>query len=210
MFYQSNKCNRFFDSAALYSYDARAMANLLINSALPVKLAESGQVIEAQVKLSDLQSLNELVETDLASLAPTKIPQEWQHGTIDIKLAFGWADIDCQIPALEGNVSATIIAVCQRCLEPFKLTLNTQLKLMLLVPNCDVTAFEKYEIWETVEDTVRPIEIVDEVLIMAMPLSLVHENYTDCGPLVKKMLAKELDKTRPFANLKSQMSSLNR
>jgi hypothetical protein len=188
----------------------RTMTNLLIDSALPAQLAESSQVIETQVKLSDVQRLRELVETDLANLIPTKIPQEWQHGTIDIKLAFGWADINRQIPALEGKVSTTIIAVCQRCLEPFKLTLNAQLKLMLLTPSCDVIAFEKYEIWEIVEDTVRPIEIVDEVLIMAMPLSVVHEDYVDCGPLVKKLLAKELDKTRPFADLKLQMSSLNR
>ena len=186
------------------------MANPLIDSALPAQLAKRSQVIETQVKLSDVQRLKELVETDLASLTPTKIPQEWQHGTIDIKLAFGWADINRQIPALEGKVSTTIIAVCQRCLEPFKLTLNAQWKLMLLIPSCDVIAFEKYEIWETVEDTVRPIEIVDEALIMAMPLSVVHEDYVDCGPLAKKLLAKKLDKTRPFADLKLQMSSSNR
>ena len=185
------------------------MVNPLTDSALPVQLAESGQVIETQVKLSDFQRLRELVEADLTSLTPEKIPQEWQHGMIDIKLAFGWADTDRQIPALEGKVSATIIAVCQRCLEPFKLTLNAQLKLMLLIPDGDVTVFEKYEIWETVEDTVRPIEIVDEALIMAMPLSVTHDDCADCGSLVKKLLVEKSDKVHPFADLKLQMRNSN-
>jgi len=145
------------------------------------------------------------VAADLASLAPSNMPKEWRHAPIDIRLAFGWADARRQIPALEGQISAKIDAVCQRCLEPFELSLNAQLKLMLLIPGGSATATEEYEIWETTEDTVRPLDIVDEALIMAMPLSAAHDDSAMCGPLAKILLTDEPRTVRPFADLKSRM-----
>ncbi len=76
---------------------------------------------------------------------------------------------------------------------------------MLLIPGGDATAFEEYEIWETAEDTVRPLDIVDEALIMAMPLSMAHDDYADCGSLAKRLRPEEPSTVRPFADLKSQM-----
>jgi hypothetical protein len=186
-------------------YDARPMANPLTDRALPAQLAAIGQVIETKGKLSDLHRLREVVEADLASLASAVKPKKWRHAPIDIRLAFGWADARRQIPALEGQISARIDAVCQRCLEPFELSLNAQLKLLLLMPDGEATAFEKYEIWETAEDTVRPLDIVDEALIMAMPLSPAHDDSTMCGPLAEKLRSDEPGTNRPFADLKSQM-----
>jgi len=190
-------------------YDARAMANPLTDRALPAQLAASGQVIETKGKLSDFPRLRKVVEADLASVTGAEIPQKWRDAPIDIRLAFGWADVRRQIPALEGHISARINAVCQRCLEPCEISLNAQLKLMLLIPGGDAAAFEEYEIWETAEDTVRPLDIVDEALIMAMPLSAAHDDSAMCGPLAKKLLAEEPGKVRPFADLKSQMRDPN-
>lgn len=81
---------------------------------------------------------------------------------------------------------------------------------MLLIPGGDATAFEEYEIWETAEETVRPLDIVDEALIMAMPLSVAHEDSGDCGPLAEKLHAKESGRSRPFADLKSRMRDSHR
>ena len=185
------------------------MANPLTDRAPPAQLAASGQVIETKGKLSDLRRLREVVEADLGSLASSAKPNKWRHAPIDIRLAFGWADAYRQIPALEGQISARIDAVCQRCLEPFELSLNAQLKLLLPAPGGEATAFEEYEIWETAEDTVRPLDIVDEALIMAMPLSPAHDDSTLCGPLAKKLQSMEPKTVRPFADLKSQMREKN-
>ncbi len=185
------------------------MANPLTDRARPAQLAASGQVIETKGKLSDLHRLSEVVEANLTSLASDSRPKKWRHAPIDIRLAFGWADARRQIPALEGQISARIDAVCQRCLEPFELSLNAQLKLLLPMPGGEATTFEEYEIWETAEDTVRPMDIVDEALIMAMPLSPAHDDSTMCGPLAKKLQSGEAKTVRPFADLKSQMREKN-
>ncbi len=186
-------------------YDARAMANPLTDRARPEQLAANGQVLEAKGKLSDFERLREIVKADLASLASDRMPKKWRHAPIDIRLAFGWADASRQVPALEGQISARIDAVCQRCLEPFELSLNAQLKLLLQIPGGDATAFEEYEIWETTDNTVRPLDIVDEALTMAMPLSPSHNDAGLCGPLAKELLADDTGMTRPFADLKSRM-----
>ena len=185
------------------------MANPLTDRARPVQLAASEQVIETKGKLSDFPLLREAVEKDLAGLPAAVRPKKWRHAPIDIKLAFGWADTRRQCPALEGQISARIDAVCQRCLEPFELSLNAQLKLLLPTLDGDATAFEKYEIWETTEDTVRPLDIVDEALIMAMPLSPAHDDCTRCGPLASKLQQADPKTVRPFANLRTQMREKN-
>jgi hypothetical protein len=182
------------------------MANPLTDRAPPAQLAASGQVIETQGKLSDLHLLRSIVEAEMAGLAAGAAPKKWRHAPIDIRLAFGWADARHQIPALEGQISARIDAVCQRCLEPFELSLNAQLKLLLIEPDGKATAFEEYEIWETAENTVRPLDIVDEALTMAMPLSPAHVDATMCGPLAEKLQSEESKLVRPFADLRSQMS----
>ncbi len=181
------------------------MGNPLTDRAQPSQLAESEQVIEITGKLSDLGRLTEIVAADLASLPPAARPKKWRHAPIDIRLAFGWADACQQIPALEGQISARIDAVCQRCLEPFELSLNAQLKLLLPAPGGEATAFAEYEIWETAEDTVRPLDIVDEALIMAMPYSPAHDDFAMCGPLAEELQSEEMKTVRPFADLRSQM-----
>ena len=191
-------------------YDARAMANPLTDRTRPAQLAASGQVIETQGKLSEFPLLSDAVEADLAGLARAARPKKWRHAPIDIRLAFGWADARRQLPALEGQISARIDAVCQRCLEPFELSLSAQLKLLLPVPDGEATAFEEFEIWETAEDTVRPLDIVDEALIMAMPLSPAHGDSTKCGSLAKQFQSAVADTVRPFADLRSQMRDKDR
>jgi hypothetical protein len=199
----------FFDSVAACPYHARAMANPLTDRVPPAQLAASGQVIETQGKLSDLHLLMSLVEAEMAGLAAGAAPKKWRHAPIDIRLAFGWADARQQVAALEGQISARIDAVCQRCLEPFELSLNAQLKFLLPMPGGEATALEEYEIWETAEDTVRPLDIVDEALTMAMPYSPTHEDIAMCGPLAEKLQPEETKTVRPFADLKSQMRDRN-
>ncbi|MCH8302873.1 MAG: hypothetical protein IH912_08980, partial [Proteobacteria bacterium] len=99
------------------------MANPLLDRALPEELAERGQVFELQGKIEDFRRLIEIVEADLRSVATEIHPREWRAAPVNIRLGFGWADARREIPALEGEISTDIVAVCQRCLEPFKLAL---------------------------------------------------------------------------------------
>jgi hypothetical protein len=183
------------------------MANPLLEPVPPADLANIGQVIETKGKVEDFKRLVEIVDADLSVLPEGSIPQQWRQATVDITLRFGWIDARPGVPALEGRVATKLAAVCQRCLGSLVISLDTTMKLLL--PQSGVTPAEcdGYEIWEFDENTVRPADLVEEALIMAMPLSALHESSDDCKALINDEQADESKTVRPFEDLRSLMAN---
>ncbi|HET6629413.1 MAG TPA: YceD family protein [Woeseiaceae bacterium] len=180
------------------------MVNPLLERAPPKAFAERGQIIEKQEKLELFPRLSEVVGDDLRRLdAP---PAGWRQSPVAIRLAFGWADTQRELPVLEGHVTAEVPAVCQRCLEPLALTLDTDLRLLFSGPGRSADESLDYAVWELDEAVLRPLDVVDEALVMAMPLAAMHESEENCGRLAEQAkVEKEEAQVRPFADLKSQM-----
>jgi uncharacterized protein len=185
------------------------MANPLLDRALPEELADRGQVFEFKGKIKDFPRLIEIAEADLRSVSEHGRPREWQAAPVNIRLGFAWADARREIPALEGEISTAVVAVCQRCLEPFELPLETTLKMLLLKSADATTAQDEFEIWEVEGDGVRPLDIVEEALIMALPLSAMHESRDLCGPLAENVTNEHKETVTPFADLRSRMNESN-
>lgn len=185
------------------------MANPLLDRARPEELAARGQVIECKGKISDFRRLVEILEADLETLAGQRPPREWQSVPVDIRLGFSWADSRQEVPALEGEISTRIAAVCQRCLEPFELPLATTLKMLLMKTTEAQLAPSEFEIWELEGNAIRPIEIVEEALIMALPLSVRHASRELCGPLADNVTEENKETVRPFGDLRSLMDKTN-
>lgn len=182
------------------------MANPLLDRSLPQELAARGQALELKGKIGDFRRLIEIVDADLGSLPAASRPRAWRQTPVDIRLGFGWADSRREIPALEGEVSTEITAVCQRCLEPFELPIRTRLKLLLIDSSQSTAAQGDFEVWEIEGDAIRPIEIVEEALIMALPLSVMHQSREQCGPLADKVTGESKDTARPFVDLRSLLN----
>ena len=186
------------------------MGNPLRDRRTPSELAASGQIIEFQCKIRDLTQLAAIVAADLATLDSGMAPYGWADAEVSGRLAFGYADAQSglqpqgQWPALEGEVTATIDAVCQRCLEPLRLPLRAELRLLFASDTGTPTGDEEFDVWELEEDTLRPLDLVEEVLIMALPLAARHVDDAACratdGPDEEPG-----EMTRPFAGLKAQM-----
>ena len=97
---------------------------------------------------------------------------------------------------------ASIAALCQRCLEPCEIAIETELNMVLvqesLQSKAAKTGFSELEIWELEEDTIRPLDIVEEALIMALPLSPLHPSRDSCGPLADNVVQEKSDAVRPL------------
>lgn len=188
------------------------MANPLLDRALPEHLAEQRQTIEKVDKLSTLERLAAIVEADLGALSDGKIPPGWRDSPVTIRLEFGFADVGAHLPQLTGTVAACLYAVCQRCLEPCEIQLQESLKL-LFVENGSTgrTATEEagYEAWELEDTLLRPLDVVEEALIMALPMSPMHASLEDCGPLVEQIgsTPAATETVRPFADLKARIDN---
>lgn len=185
------------------------MANPLLDRALPEELADVLQVFELKGKIENFQRLVEIVEADLDAVAAETRPRDWRAAPVNIRLGFAWLDARREIPLLEGEISTDIAAVCQRCLEPFELSLETKLKMLLLKTPAATTLQDEFEIWEVEGDAIRPLDIVEEALIMALPFSAVHQSSDLCGPLAENVKEESRKTVRPFADLRSQMNKPN-
>jgi len=185
------------------------MINPLLDRALPKELAKRGQVFDMTGKIEDFQRLTEIAEEELSAVEPAKHPREWQAAPVNIRLEFGWADAGGDIPALRGEIVTKIAAVCQRCLEPFELPLRATLNMLLLRSADANTAQGEFEIWEVEEDLIRPFDIVEESLIMVLPLSALHQSHKKCGPLLEDLASDDNETVRPFADLRSRMNETN-
>ncbi|NIL92977.1 MAG: hypothetical protein GTO71_00705 [Woeseiaceae bacterium] len=182
------------------------MGNPLRDRRTPKELAASRQVIDFAIKITDLEQLTAIVEGDLETLDPDKLPSGWRETQATGQLRFGFADAQEALPQLEGEVSATIDVVCQRCLEPLSLPLAVELKLLFAADEA-VDGGDDFEVWELDEESIRPLDVVEEALIMALPLAAMHDNEKCRSP--DEAEAGESVTIRPFAALKSQMEKEN-
>ncbi len=187
------------------------MGNPLRESRTAADLASVGQVIEIANKIGSFESLADIVEADLAALDPDKIPSGWRENAVLGELQFGYADADGCVPAVSGSATAAVSAVCQRCLEPFQLQLTIEPKLLLLTSDEAADGHAEFEVWELEAEIFRPQDIVEELLIMALPFSATHDNMADCKALSSTVTEGQMDGDsseellRPFAALRAQM-----
>jgi len=167
--------------------------------------AASRQVIEIADKISEFPQLEAIVEADLAALDADVRPADWRAARVTGRLAFGFADQSERLPTVECSADVTVDAVCQRCLEAFRLPLAVDVKLLLLELDQEAEGYDDLEVWELEERLLRPQDIVEELLVMAMPFAAMHTDPASCRAL-KAQPVRAADTTTPFAALREQMA----
>jgi uncharacterized metal-binding protein YceD (DUF177 family) len=180
------------------------MANPLIERILPKEAAARDQLIEYKGKVGDFGRLVEIVEADIAAVSTQIRPQNWRAEPVDIRLKFGWADGLQDVPAISGRASTVLPAVCQRCLATFGLELEASVNMLLLAAEAAAEA-ETHEVWELEEEAFLALDVVEEALVMAMPLAPTHDADDACKALTVETEDSGPDTARPFADLRSQM-----
>jgi uncharacterized metal-binding protein YceD (DUF177 family) len=181
------------------------MAKLLSAPESPAKLASTRQVIEISEQISEFPRLSEALEQDLGQLETAQRPAQWQTLPVTGRLRFDFADAQSEDVTVEVEATTVVPLVCQRCLEPFEKQLEADTRL-LLVQEADHPGREGLENWELEEDLLRPIDLVDELLVMAMPFAAKHAGDADCGAVAEEAAAPE-ETVRPFADLKAQLKA---
>ena len=171
-------------------------------------LAVKRQAIEIAHELGNFQRLAESVEQDFAMPGDAALPPDWRKLPVCGELRFAPAGGSGDA-GLSGHVEANVPAVCQRCLDAFEWRLASDVDLRVTVSGDGTDIAEDgsgREVWELAGDTLRPIDLVDELLVMALPLSAMHEDTAGCATRVPQPAeAADEEMTRPFASLRTQM-----
>ena len=185
------------------------MGNPLRERRTAADLAAGAQVIEIANKISDFEQLSVIVDADLAALNADRMPTGWRDSAVEGSLEFGFADAQQLLPKVSCRVGVTVDAVCQRCLEAFRLPLEVSADLLLLEFEQDADGFDELEVWELEDTLLRPQDIVEEMLVMALPFSAMHVDSTSCKALSPEAEESAEKKTTPFAALRDQMAQDN-
>ena len=88
---------------------------------------------------------------------------------------------------VELTYQAAVHLVCQRCLEPFRDELTGRVDIVLAdaasVPSAVPEGFEPFELEQ---GRLRPAELIEDELIVAIPLVPKHARVEDCGSLARE------------------------
>lgn len=194
-----------FDSGTLTHYYARPMANPLFDRCSPERLASQGVTIATALKLGQLGRIAEIIAEELAGNEANDGLAGWRELPVAIRLSFDWADQREHVVLSRGEVDTRVPAICQRCLKAFALPLWAPLDLLYAKADEDLEGDGGLEVWELEEDLLRPLDVVEEALILAMPFSPKHQKLEDCQPLAVAEGEPADDLHNPFAGLKDQM-----
>ena len=131
----------------------------------PPRLGESKARFEGEIPLSQLHRLRDLLASD--------------SGSVSVRLDFSQSAGSVLLDLL---IDGELNLICQRCMEPYRFHVEQQAALALLESDStEQAAPEGYEPYEMPEARINPAILIEDELIMALPLSPRHESRDLCN-----------------------------
>ncbi len=97
----------------------------------------------------------------------------------DVEVDIGFGRDEQGRPFLSGSLNASISIQCQRCLEPMLFSISKDVYLVLVWDEAQAKALPRdIEPWIVGEEEVNLVEIIEEEILLALPVVARHEH--DC------------------------------
>lgn len=177
-----------FDSTRAQPYDRALMLASPADRADPWRLAAQGRTLAGRIALGSLPRL-------APSLAGT--------GDVEYRLAF---HLDSEHRAVvSGQVTAELPVQCQRCLGPLVIAVDSRFELAFVRGLDEASRLpESYEPALAEAGWVRPADLVEDELLLALPPVPLHEDSGCASRLLPSAAgdpAAATDAPNPFAAL---------
>jgi DUF177 domain-containing protein len=131
-------------------------------------LAERDDALCGELPLSKLTRLISMLNSDIGSVRASLRFNQRRDGWLGAKLDY----------------EASAELRCQRCLEPFRHDLAGRVSLVLADrESMPATVPEGYEPFELMEGRLSPVRLIEDELIISVPLVPRHARQADCGSL---------------------------
>ena len=153
----------------------------------PLRLAKAGKKIAGRYALNDLQRLGGLLSD--------------RNGHVSFMLEFTH-DEEQELYCIIGKIETKLHTVCQRCLGSMELWINSPVCLGIVSGQTDISKLpDKYEPLIVGDDPILLLELIEDELLLAVPMSPMHElNQCSATKMLNKM--QDAEPNRPFAILK--------
>lgn len=133
-------------------------------------LADRGVTLRGELDIGSLTRLKGLLHSDAGSVSATLKFQQRGDGWLGVGLDY----------------RAAVDLVCQRCLEPFRHELADSVNVVVAdaaaLPAATPEGFEPFEL---ADGRLKPAELIEDELIVAIPLVPKHASVEDCGSLAR-------------------------
>jgi len=125
----------------------------------PIRYATMGRMLEGQVALAGMHRLAPSLNS--------------QTGLVNAELILGVDDSGVRY--LRGTISTELGVVCQRCMQAMQLFVDTEFALGLVTSREQADMLpEEYEPLIVDEQTMSLTEIIEDELILVMPIAPMH------------------------------------
>jgi len=109
--------------------------------------------------------------------------------------------------AVAGRVNATLRLICQRCLQPTDLVVEDEFHVVLVGSEAEMSELPDAQDSAIADATRLDLAwLIEEQLLLAMPLVPLHANVDDCDAPVQSAphthMAPTANRQRPFADLR--------
>ena len=132
-------------------------------------LARREAVLEGELVPARLTRLTELLNDD--------------SGSVKVRLRFQQPRDNCVILQLRCN--GWLELLCQRCLEPTRHEIEIDVRYGLLEAGADEAGLPaEVETFVLDGDRFNPARLIEDELIVSLPLAAKHSSVSDCGSLV--------------------------
>jgi len=130
-----------------------------------------------------------------------------------LKVMMNFSKSSLQYPLLEGTVEGEIVQTCQRCLGDTITKIDERFALLLVTSEMSqIAEQEGHDIFEYDEPTINTVELIEEEVMLALPIVAKHKSVDECLPIAQKWMKNkehvpaDQHKENPFAKLKDLKS----
>jgi uncharacterized protein len=135
-------------------------------------LAASEGTLVGELDLKRLTRLVSLLHSDVGSVRASLSFQQRRDDWLGLELA----------------TDAAVQLVCQRCLEPYRHELAERVNVVLAdAASVPATIPSTFEVFELEEGRFQPAQLIEDELIVAIPLVPRHARVEDCGSLARAL-----------------------
>ncbi len=186
------------------------MSSPVLQAMRPDALAARREEIRDVVPLGSTDRLADLVGEALAR-CDGEAPADWERRPLAVELEFERRRVEGgqPVPAVTGQARVALPLVCERCLGLMDLALQADIAFLLPDEDMSYEALPGYEVWPVEGRGVRLLDLVEEELLLALPLALMHEDRSRCRPVTEHFGAagagEESETQRPFGALRALM-----
>ena len=164
----------------------RLMSSDLPQLIEPVRFARAGRQLAGQFALNDMPRLSAQLYKD--------------SGQVQFNIEFGH-DEENEVYFITGWIEAGLNIVCQRCLEGLELQVKNPLKLGIVSTRNEAELLPSdYEPLMLVEDSVALLDLIEDELLLALPIAALHDN-ENCHASTEAKKLSDIEKNKPFAEL---------